>query len=274
MVITVCKAFESDRHQLSQTRPMPHVKHIYYEEAGSGPPVILIHCPALNHIYWRPIVDRLQQHCRCIAPDLRGHGRTGLGAHPWDFGDAANDVLLLARTLGLSRAVLAGYSAGACIALEASLAAPDLFGGLILVSGFSECSTLYLKARVCAGIAASRLGLSGLVGSSIVSSNNVGPAHAQAQLPHARAVHPESLRSFLGAALRVKLTERLPMVRPAALLVYGEKDEQMHPYARKLAAGLRESRTLMLPGSDHRVPTRRPDLFAEAVTGFVQHLAP
>ncbi|HWI66698.1 MAG TPA: alpha/beta fold hydrolase, partial [Symbiobacteriaceae bacterium] len=80
---------------------MPYVNHLYYEETGAGRPVILIHCPALSHIYWRPIMDRLGSVCRCIAIDIRGHGRSGLGDRPWRFADIAADVAMLTRALQL-----------------------------------------------------------------------------------------------------------------------------------------------------------------------------
>jgi pimeloyl-ACP methyl ester carboxylesterase len=252
---------------------MPYIAHIYYEEAGAGHPVVLIHCPALSHVYWRPVMDLLAPHCRAVALDIRGHGRSGLGDCPWTFREIAADVALLTRQLGLKRPVLTGYSTGASIALQAVLDEPDLYGGVVAVSGFSECTTLYLRGKAALGLWGVRLGLSRYIGPSILGSNSTGKAHTQAMLPHVRQVSPAALRSCFAETLRRRITHRLSEIRVPVLLLYGGKDVRMHGYARILQQGLPRARLQFFPGVDHRVPTRRPAAFAAAVTAFVHEVS-
>jgi pimeloyl-ACP methyl ester carboxylesterase len=251
---------------------MPYIEHIYYEETGAGRPVVFIHCPALSHIYWRPVMDRLGGLCRCIAIDLRGHGRSGLGETPWTFADICRDLSLLTRGLGLEEPVLVGYSAGGSIALMAASEDPDLYGGVVAVSAFSECCTWTMKAKVGLGLAGVGLGLVGMIGPNIISTNSANKAHMQAMLPDARHVSPVALRSYLTETLRVNFTDRLGTIRAPVLLVGGTRDDWMHGYYRILMQKLPAARAIFYPGVDHRVPTRRPDDFADTITAFLYEI--
>ena len=253
---------------------MPYVKHLYYEETGAGRPVIFIHCPALSHIYWRPVMERLAPTCRCIAIDIRGHGRSGLGDRPWRFDEIAADVAMLTRELSLNDPVLVGYSSGASIALMSAITEPALFAGVVAVSAFSECSTWAMKAKVGLGLAAVKLGLVPLIGTNVIGTNSTGKAHTRAMLPDARQVSPVALRSFLRETLRVNFTHRLHGVRVPVLLVYGADDDWMHSYYRTLHERLPGARAIFFPGTDHRVPTRQPELFSDAVAEFLAGLEP
>ncbi|HYF78090.1 MAG TPA: alpha/beta hydrolase [Symbiobacteriaceae bacterium] len=253
---------------------MPYANHVYFEETGAGRPVIFIHCPALSHVYWRPIMDRLAPLCRSIAIDVRGHGRSGPRDQPWQFADIAADLAMLTRKLDLKDPVLVGYSAGASIALMAALRDPALYSGIVAVGAFSECCTSSMKLKVGAGLLGVRLGLVPFIGSNVIGTNSIGKAHTKAMLPDARRTSPIALRSFLTETLTCNFTHRLHGVRCPVLLVYGGKDEWMHSYYRILHERLPQARALFFDGADHRVPTRQPALFADAVAEFLAGLGP
>lgn len=253
---------------------MTYIRHLHYEEAGAGRPVILVHCPGVSHLYWRPLMTRLRTICRCIAIDVRGHGKSGLGDSPWRFREIAADIAMLTDRLHLEPApLLVGYSSGGSICLQAALDYPDRFGGLALISAFSECSTLYLRSKVRLGLTAVLAGLSPMVGRNIVATNHATPEHARAMLPDALTVRPQSLHSFFRESLQTNLTDRLAEVRQPVLLLYGAKDEAMHPYYRKLRAGLPDARSAFVPG-DHRLPTRHPIACADMLAEFISQLEP
>lgn len=251
---------------------MPYVNHLYYEETGAGRPVVFVHCPALSHIYWRPVMERLGSSCRCIAIDIRGHGRSGRRDTPWTFADIAGDLAMLTRELHLDDPVLVGYSSGASIALTAALADPALYGGVVAVSAFSECCTLSMRAKVGLGLAAVKLGLVRFIGPNIIGTNSVGKAHTRAMLPDAKSVSPVALKSFLTETMRTNFSHRLHGIRIPVLLIYGTDDDWMHPYYRTLHERLPQARAIFFPKVDHRVPTRQPELFADAVAEFAAGL--
>lgn len=254
---------------------MPYIRHLYYEEAGAGRPVILIHCPAVSHLLWRPLMARLRTICRCIAIDVRGHGKSGLGDCPWSLPDAAADLAMLVHRLDLKPApILVGYSAGGLIALQAALDNPDLYAGFALIGGFSEVSTFFLKNKVRLGLVAVQLGLSAGVARNVVSTNHLSPEHARCMLPEAESVRPRALGTFYRETLRTSFTARLGEIRQPVLLIYGEGDRAMLPYYEKLMAGLPHGRAAFIPQCDHRVPTRHPAACADLLAEFVAQLEP
>ena len=83
-----------------------------YTDSGQGEPVILLHGYPLNRAMWDPIVSDLSLAFRVIAPDLRGHGESEAPEGTYSMDLLADDVHELMEHLGLSQAVLVGFSMG------------------------------------------------------------------------------------------------------------------------------------------------------------------
>ena len=58
---------------------------MYYEEHGSGEPVLLLHGHTLDRRMWDGQVAVLQDRWRVIVPDLRGYGKTSDPAEGYQF---------------------------------------------------------------------------------------------------------------------------------------------------------------------------------------------
>jgi pimeloyl-ACP methyl ester carboxylesterase len=104
---------------------------IWYDDTGSGPAVILIHgfTGTVNR-HWRAAgtIAELGKSFRVIAPDLRGHGRSGKPHDPGAYGgEMAKDVIRLMDHLGVKRAHIVGYSLGAAIAGKLLVTNPERF---------------------------------------------------------------------------------------------------------------------------------------------------
>jgi len=102
--------------------------------AGAAPPLLLLHGGGLCGGVFDPIVEALGDDARCVAPDLRGHGRAPAPARREDLGLAtlAGDVLTLLDDLGIERTAAVGHSYGGAVILKAALDHPDRFGPLLL----------------------------------------------------------------------------------------------------------------------------------------------
>jgi 3-oxoadipate enol-lactonase len=85
---------------------------IFYDVAGSGPPVILLHPFPLNHEFWLPVSKFLSSRYCIIMPDLRGHGESGLGDGSATMQKHASDVARVMTDTGAERAPLVGVSIG------------------------------------------------------------------------------------------------------------------------------------------------------------------
>ncbi|MEV0590756.1 alpha/beta fold hydrolase [Nonomuraea cavernae] len=91
---------------------------IWYEEAGSGDPVVLLASSAADAGMWDGQWEALAGRFRVIRADYRGFGRTPYeAAEPYSD---AGDVLEVLGALGVGRAALVGSSYGCRVALQLS----------------------------------------------------------------------------------------------------------------------------------------------------------
>ena len=85
---------------------------IFYDVAGAGPPVVLLHPFPVNHEFWLPVTKHLASRYRLIMPDLRGHGESGLGNGPATMQKHSLDVAAVMTAAGVDRAPIMGVSIG------------------------------------------------------------------------------------------------------------------------------------------------------------------
>jgi non-heme chloroperoxidase len=86
---------------------------IYYEDHGSGSPVVLVHGYALNgHSWEKQEAALLAAGHRVITYDRRGFGASSRPSTGYDFDTLAADLHILLSTLNLRGVVLAGFAMG------------------------------------------------------------------------------------------------------------------------------------------------------------------
>jgi pimeloyl-ACP methyl ester carboxylesterase len=107
---------------------------LYYEEHGSGEPLVLLHGGIGAGEMFEPIVPALAAGRRVITVDLQGHGGTADVDRPLRPETMADDVAALIEHLGLERADLMGYSLGGYVALRTAIQHPERVRRLVLVS--------------------------------------------------------------------------------------------------------------------------------------------
>ena len=87
--------------------------NIFYQEYGTGKPVIFIHGWPLNHEMWEYQLLELSNHnIRCIAYDRRGFGKSDRTWEGYDYDTLASDLNELITQLNLSEVTLIGFSMG------------------------------------------------------------------------------------------------------------------------------------------------------------------
>jgi non-heme chloroperoxidase len=86
---------------------------LYYEDQGSGPPVVLIHGWPFDGRSWEPqLHPLLEAGYRVINYDRRGFGRSSRPSTGYDFDTLAADLDRLLTELDLRRVTLVGFSLG------------------------------------------------------------------------------------------------------------------------------------------------------------------
>ena len=106
----------------------------YYEEAGSGDPLILVMGLGGDMQAWALQVPALAKQFRVITFDNRGSGRSSSPDKPYTIAGMADDLAALMDHLGIEKAHILGWSMGGYIAQEFALKYPARVNKLILLA--------------------------------------------------------------------------------------------------------------------------------------------
>ena len=108
-----------------------------YEEAGSGPAVLLIHSMGADWTMWREQIAALSDRYRCIAFDCRGHGGSSYNARFTVAGVAA-DLKAGLEALGVGTCHLVGMAMGGPIAISFAAQWPEAVRSVTVADGFVD----------------------------------------------------------------------------------------------------------------------------------------
>ena len=102
----------------------------FLSQAGSGPPVLLLHGFPETHACWHRIAPQLAQAHRVIAPDLRGYGASeappgGPRGEGYTKREMAVELVELMAELGEERFAVVGHDRGARVAYRLALDHPE-----------------------------------------------------------------------------------------------------------------------------------------------------
>jgi pimeloyl-ACP methyl ester carboxylesterase len=104
---------------------------LWYDEAGSGEVVLLLHGGLGDSGLWELVMPLLAEHFRTIRTDLRFFGSSTGPAVPWSWQD---DTIGVLDELGIERAALVGLSLGGKLALDVALAHPERLWAVVGVA--------------------------------------------------------------------------------------------------------------------------------------------
>jgi pimeloyl-ACP methyl ester carboxylesterase len=103
---------------------------LYYEESGSGVPILLVHPSGATASTWGHVTDDLARIGRVITYDRRGYARSG-GGPVHSVTRHTADAAAILESLRATPAVVVGTSAGATIAVDLAVRRPDLVQAVI-----------------------------------------------------------------------------------------------------------------------------------------------
>jgi pimeloyl-ACP methyl ester carboxylesterase len=253
--------------------------HLFYEAAGHGSPVILLHAGNLDRRIWEPQFAPLARKHRVIRYDLRGYGRSGPADAPFQH---HTDLAALLDSLHLSRVSLVGASGGGRIAIDFALAHPDRVDRLVLaapgLSGwqYSGGDTAYFPA---ARLARDR-GDSAALGLAWLGSAYMRPAMERSELVQPlRAMAADNGKNWMGMLKHGDLERvaeppalrQVHMLRAPTLLIVGTRDvPDIHAIADTLTAHVPGIRRVTFQGAGHLVNMEQPDRFTALVLEFLR----
>jgi pimeloyl-ACP methyl ester carboxylesterase len=218
---------------------------IYYEEAGSGSPLLLITGLGADLQGWANTAPALAKTHRVITFDNRGAGRTSAPDRPYAIDQMAEDAAALIDALGVAKAHVLGFSMGGAIALELALNHPGKVDKLILLSTLPRLDG-YGRSIVRNLIDVRRSNMSReqivrLTGTLVYSPALLDdPARLEGAIQNSlRNPYPQQDHAFIRQAtalLSFDVTDRLKHLKQEALVVTGTDDVLVPPRnSRKLA---------------------------------------
>ena len=267
--------------------------------AAAAEPVrtaFLIHATGFHGRVWDQIVRRLPADWRCIALEVRGHGRSEIPPDPDGFSwhEMASDVVAFFNDHDLRHVIAVGHSMGGCVTAMASAEMPDRIDALLLADPVIRDAEL--------------IGKPGLQGPPAKPGEKSGPnlvelsrkrrrlwPSAQAMFDSfadrgpfagwdrrvlhdycdyglvsegdewALATEPESeARTFEQAAQTDPWPALRRLTQPLVVLRAGLSGGTQSTTSKQLA-GLPTATVKLIEDSDHFIPMRRPDLIAREI---------
>ncbi len=271
---------------------MPHIKtsdgvSLYYEETGSGAPLIFLHEFGGHYLSWEPQVRYFSRRYRCITYAARG----------WPPSDVPNDVAMysqaraaddcadLMKALGIDRAHLCGLSMGATAGVEFAVRHPGKATALVIAAGGGggatdpeakkrfkeECEAFARRIETEGMPAMAELYCTSSARNTYRYKDPRGWAEFKQQFADGSAVgHAMTMRGVQGA--RVPFFERtaeLGKIAEPMLVVIGDEDDSTHSLAVHLKQHVARSGVLELPKCGHTMNLEEPAAFNTAVQDFL-----
>ena len=136
---------------------MPHVEtngiQMYYEEAGTGDPLIMIMGITARGEVWEAHREAWKNDFRCIMPDNRGVGLSDKPPGNYSSEMMADDYAGLMDALGIAQARVVGVSMGSIIAQQLCLRHPQKVKSTVLMCPWARCdryaSSVFEHMKIC-----------------------------------------------------------------------------------------------------------------------------
>lgn len=109
----------------------------YLDEGTSKEVLVLIHGNMSSSLHFLPLVERLKDQYRIIAPDMRGFGDSSYVESFDSLHDLADDTISLLKELNITTYNLAAWSTGGGVAMSIAQKEPKQVENLILIESCS-----------------------------------------------------------------------------------------------------------------------------------------
>ena len=268
--------------------------HWHVQALGPGrpdaPALLLLHGTGAATHSWRDLLPRLARRFDVIAPDLPGHGFTGMPpADRLSLPGMASALAALLRALGRAPSLLVGHSAGAAIAARMALDGGCSPAGVVGLNGawlppggsagrwFSPAAKLLaaggavLPAHLFARAAARGPVLDRLLAGTGSAVDDVGRS-AYATLV-SNPGHVAGAISMMARWDVGRLAGELPALPARLLLLVGDRDRTVPPaQSADLARRVPGSRLATLRGLGHLAHEEAPEAVAAEIERFAGEL--
>jgi pimeloyl-ACP methyl ester carboxylesterase len=225
----------------------------WYEELGSGPPLVLLHGAMTDARSFFANTPALAETFRVLTPERRGHGHTADLDGPITYDLMAADTIAFLDQVVDGPAHLVGHSDGANVALLVSLARPDLVDRMVLMSGNFRWD----------GLVPGSIDMEELIPFVVDGYDQVSPDGRD----HLPVVAAKLARMI---AEEPTLTSAdLARVDARTLVMAGDDDVVRLDHTISLYEGIPNSELVIVPGTSHLLNIEKPELCNQLITTFL-----
>jgi len=258
---------------------------LYWEESGSGAPLLFVHEFAGDHRSWAPQVEHFRDRYRCLVYDARGYPPSEVPADESAYSQqrAVADAVTVLDAAGVERTHVVGISMGGFCTLHLGLRHPERASALVIAGvGYGahpDAAPAFRKE--CEAIAAA---FAAEGSAKVAERYAVGPARVQFQnknraewevFARQLAEHDAggAARTMLGVQrLRPSLYElrdELAAMTVPVLIVVGDEDEGCLEADLMLKRTIPTSGLAILPRTGHTCNLEEPEVFNALVERFL-----
>jgi pimeloyl-ACP methyl ester carboxylesterase len=248
---------------------------LYYETAGQGPAVVLIHGGNLDRRMWDDQFQEFAKQFQVIRYDVRTYGLSDMPTRPYSDVD---DLESLLRFLHIKQAHLVGLSLGGRIILDFALEHPGMVKSLVPIGpGLSGFQWSKDEKRFDDMLKAAQAGQIDKVTDLWLTSGYMAPAMEKPALARRlRQLTLDNYRNWLANPLLARSIDppaikRLNQINAPTLLMVGSRDvPDIQKIVKTLSAGIPHAKQVVIDGAGHMVNMEKPKEFNRLVLEFLK----
>jgi len=258
---------------------------LYYEEVGSGTPILFVHEFAADHTNWEPQMRYFSRGHRCIAYAARGYTPSDVPPSPdlYTYKHFYTDALAVLDHLNIQKAHFVGLSMGSYSSLHVALNAPSRMLSMTLAGVGSGSNLEHLDAwrQQCretadqfeklGAVEVAKVTREALARIPFLVKDPRGHADFYAALArHDSKGSANTMRSFQGGRPSIyTLTEAIRTVLTPALIICGDEDDACVEPSLFLKKHLPAAGLTFFPKTGHVLNLEEPALFNDMVQRFI-----
>jgi 3-oxoadipate enol-lactonase len=279
-----------DAQEQWEKEGMPHAiandkTRLYFEEAGSGTPILFLHEFAADHTNWEPQMRYFSRGHRCIAYSARGYAPSDVPSSEEDYSyrHFYTDALAVLDHLNIAKAHFVGLSMGSYSSLQVALNKPERMLSMTLagVGSGSSLETLETFRKTCRETADQfdKIGSAEVAKVTREAPGRIpflvkdprGHADFYAALArHDSKGSANTMRGFqAGRPSLYTMADAIKKVMTPALIICGDEDDACVEPSLFLKKHLPASGLTFFPKSGHVLNLEEPALFNEMVERFI-----
>jgi 3-oxoadipate enol-lactonase len=248
---------------------------IYWDEQGSGIPVLLIMGLGYPSYLWHRMRPTLNEQYRTIALDNRGSGQSDAPTGPYPIALMASDAAAVLDAAGVKSAHVFGISMGGMISQEFALQYPARVRSLILgCTAAGGPNAVRAEKQVNDVLMARGVNpeeaLQAIRPYIYDSSTPVERVEEDLAIRRQWFPRPEGFLGQLQGIMAWEAYSRLERITARTLVIHGQSDQLVPPGNGELiAARIPGAKLVMLPQASHIFPTDQPEVSRRIVMDFL-----